>query len=87
MDRIPVGERFSHPSMPALGDTTPVKWIPVLFTGVQRLGRGVDHPPPLAPRLKSGTRRVFTPTGPGLDLHTLYVLCILFLLGTICIII
>jgi hypothetical protein len=43
---------FPHPSMPSLGDTKPVKWIPVLFTGVRRPGRGVDHPPLISAEVK-----------------------------------
>jgi len=52
-DRIPVGTRFSapvqtgseiHPASYAMGT-----WS---FPEVKRWGRGVDHPPHLAPRLK-----------------------------------
>ena len=53
-DRIPVGGRdFPHPSRPALGSTQPpVQWVPGPSRGVKRPGRGVDHPPHLAPGLK-----------------------------------
>jgi hypothetical protein len=44
------GRDFSHPSRPALGPTQPpVQWVPDIFPGVKRPGRGVDH---LVPRLK-----------------------------------
>jgi len=52
-DRIPVGARFStpvqtgpgaHPSSYTIGTGS--------FPGVKRPGRGVDHPPHLASRLK-----------------------------------
>ena len=40
------GRDFPHPSRPALGPTQPpVQWVPGLFRGVKRLGRGADHPP------------------------------------------
>ena len=46
------GRDFPHPSRPALGPTrSPIQWVPALFPGVKRPGRGVDHPPHLAPRL------------------------------------
>jgi hypothetical protein len=53
-DRIPVGERFSapvqtgseaHPASYTMGTGS--------FPGVKRPGRGVDHPPHIAPRLKN----------------------------------
>lgn len=31
-----------------------VQWVPRLFPGVKRMGRGVDHPPNLAAGLKKG---------------------------------
>ena len=44
---------FPHVSRPTLGPTKPpVQWVTRLFPGVKRPGRGVDHPPHLAPRLK-----------------------------------
>jgi hypothetical protein len=46
-DRIPVGVRFLHTSRPALGPTQPpVQCVPGLSRGVNRPGRGADHPPP-----------------------------------------
>ena len=54
-DRIPVGPRFSapfhtgpraHPASYTMGTGS--------FPGVRRLGRGIDYPPHLAPRLKKG---------------------------------
>ena len=30
----------------------PLKWVPALFPEVKRPGRGVNHPPHMAPRLK-----------------------------------
>jgi len=44
------GRDFPHPSTPALGPTQPpIQWVPGLSRGVKRPGRGVDHPPHLAP--------------------------------------
>jgi hypothetical protein len=44
---------FPHPSRPSLWPTQPpIQWVPGLSRGVKRPGRGVDHPPRLAPRLK-----------------------------------
>ena len=52
-DRIPMGRDLPHPSRPALGPTQPpTQWIPGLFQGVKRPGRGDDHPPHLVSRLK-----------------------------------
>jgi hypothetical protein len=40
------GRDFPHASIPALGFTQPpVRWVPGLFSGVKRSGRGVGHPP------------------------------------------
>jgi len=47
------GRNFQHLSRPALGPTQlPILWVLGLFPGVKRPGRGVEHPPHLAPRLK-----------------------------------
>jgi len=47
------GQDFPHLSKPALGHTQPpVQWVTGYFPGVKRPGRGFDHPPHLAPRLK-----------------------------------
>ena len=44
------GRDFPQPS---LGPTqSPIRWVPGLFSGVKRPGRGVDYPPHLSPRLK-----------------------------------
>jgi hypothetical protein len=45
------GRDFPHPSRLALRFTQPpIQWVPGLFPGLKRPGRGVDHPPHLAPR-------------------------------------
>jgi len=51
-DRMPMGARFS----------APVRVPTVSFPGVKRPGRGVDHPPHLAPRFKK--EQGFTSTPP-----------------------
>jgi len=47
-DRIPVGRRdFPHSSRPTMGPTQPpMQGYRVFCVGVERLERGVDHPPP-----------------------------------------
>jgi hypothetical protein len=48
-----LGRDFPHPSRPALGPTQPpAQWVPGHSRGVKLPGRGVYHPPHLAPRLK-----------------------------------
>ena len=48
------GRDFPHQSRPALGPTqSPIQWVPGLFPGVKRPGRGVHHPSHLAPRLQN----------------------------------
>jgi hypothetical protein len=49
------GRDFPHPSRSALGFTQPpAQRMPGLFAGLKRLGRDVDHPHHLVPRLKKG---------------------------------
>jgi hypothetical protein len=49
----PGGAGFSAPSSPALGPPSLVyNGHRISFLGEKRPGRGVDHPPRLAPRLK-----------------------------------
>jgi len=43
------GRDFPHPSRPALRPTQPpIQWVP----GLERPGRGVDHPPPSSAEVK-----------------------------------
>ena len=64
-DRIPVGARFSAPVQTGPGvppsSYTMGTWS---FPGLKRPWRGVDHPPRLAPRLK--TEQSYTSPPPGL---------------------
>jgi hypothetical protein len=40
------GRHFSHTCRPALGPTKPhLQWVPGLFPGLKRPGRGAEHPP------------------------------------------
>ena len=44
---------FPNPSRPPLGPTQPpIQWVPGLFKGVKRPGRGVDHPSPSGAEVK-----------------------------------
>jgi len=53
---------FPHPSRTDMGPTQPpIKWVSYLLPGVQRPGRGVDHPTHLAPRLKKEWSYTSTP--------------------------
>ena len=62
---------FRHQSRPALGPTIPpIQWAPGLSRGYSGPGRGVDHPPPLALRLKKENSHTFTPP---LSLSELYL--------------
>jgi len=48
-----MGRDIPHMSRPAVGPMhPPVQEAPGLLPGVKRLGRDVDHPPHLAPKLK-----------------------------------
>ena len=60
------GRDFLHPSRPALGPTQPpIQWVPSLYPGVKRPGRGVDHPPPCA-EVKERVEQYFLSTsGPS----------------------
>jgi hypothetical protein len=52
-DRIPLEARFSAPVQTGLeAYLASYTMGTVTFLGVRRPGRGVDHPPPLAPRLR-----------------------------------
>jgi hypothetical protein len=70
-DRIPVGARYAAPVQTGRG-AHPVSYTVGTgsFLGVKRLGRGVDHPPPLAPRLKKEYSYTSTPP---LRLRGLYI--------------
>ena len=61
------GRDFSKPSRPALGPTQPpIQWIPGLFPGVKRPGRGVDHPPSSSARVKEKVELyLYSPSGPS----------------------
>jgi hypothetical protein len=58
---------FQHPSRPALGPTQPpIQWVPGLFTGVKRPGRGVDYPPSSSARVKERVELYLcSPSGPS----------------------
>jgi hypothetical protein len=52
-DRIPIAARFSSHFLAGPGPTQPpVQWGTGSFPGVKQSGRGVEHPPHIAPRLK-----------------------------------
>jgi len=56
------GRDFPQPSTPTLGPTQPpVQWVPGLYRGLKRPGRGVDQQPHLAPRLKKEYSYISTP--------------------------
>ena len=47
------GRNFPHTSRTAQGSTQPpIQWVPGLFPGVKRPGRGVDHPHPSSAEVK-----------------------------------
>jgi hypothetical protein len=62
-DRIPVRTRFSAPVQTGPG-AHPASYTmgTGCFPGVKRPGRGVDHPPHLAPRLKKEWSYISTPS-------------------------
>ena len=64
-DRIPVGARFSAPDQIG-SETRPTSYTMGTgsFLGVQRPGRGVDHPPHLASRLKKEQLYHYSPYVP-----------------------
>jgi hypothetical protein len=67
-NRIPVEARFSTLAQrPAMGPTRPpVQWIPALFPGVKRPGRGVEHPPPPTAKVKERAELLpYSPSGPS----------------------
>jgi hypothetical protein len=61
------GRDFSQPSRPPLGPTQPpIQWVPGLFPGVKRPGRGVDHPPPSSAEVKETVELyLYSPSGPS----------------------
>jgi hypothetical protein len=61
------GRDFPHPSRPALGPTQPpIQWVTGLFRGVNRPGRGVDHPPSSSARVKERVELyIYSSSGPS----------------------
>ena len=61
------GRDFPHPSRPVLGPTQPpIQWVPGLFHGVKRPGRGVNHLPPFSAEVKERVELyLFSPSGPS----------------------
>jgi len=57
---------FQHPSRPSLSPTEPLtQWVP----RIKQPGRGVDHPPHLAPMIN---KEQSCPASPPLGLHGLF---------------
>ena len=58
---------FAHPSRPAPGPTQPpIQWLPALFPGVKRSGRGVDHLPPSSAEVKERVELyLYSSSGPS----------------------
>ena len=61
------GRDIPHPSRPALGPSQPpIQWVPGLFPGVKRPGRGVDHPPPSSVEVEGTVElHLCSPSGPS----------------------
>ena len=65
-DRIPAGAIFSAPVHRALRPTQPpIQWVPGLFPGLKRPGRGVDHPPHRAEVKKKVELYLCSPSRPS----------------------
>jgi hypothetical protein len=62
-----VGARFSAPVQTGPGAyPASYKWVPGLFPGVKRPGRGVDHPPLSSARVKERVELyLYSPSGPS----------------------
>jgi hypothetical protein len=61
------GRDFQYPSSPALEPTQPpIQWIPCLYPGLKRLGRGVDHPSLSTAEVEERVKLyVCSPSGPS----------------------
>ena len=66
-DRIPVGARFSAPTHTGPGaHPAPCTISTGSFPGVNRPGRGVDHPPPSSAEVKERVELyLYSPSGPS----------------------
>ena len=81
------GRDFPHPSTPALGHTQPpVQWVPGLFPGVKRPGRGVNYQPSSRAEVKERVDPyLYSPSGlswPLLGRALPFALCKYFKLET-----
>ena len=66
-DRIPVGARFSAPVQTGCG-THPASYTmgTVSFPGINRPGRGIDHPPPSTAEIKERVELyLYSSSGPS----------------------